>query len=542
MKKLKSATAALLLLLLCLGPHKATAQVIPAPVRQEARQGTFDLSAATRLYTNLKGRERRRFRAYLATLPLNFAKGRARDEQGTLRLIKTPLSDTANPEAYRLSVTPQGATVRANTSTGLFYGFQTLLQLGTQRGETMSVPCTEVSDEPRFAWRGFELDIARHFFDKNFIKKQIRALARYKINVLHLHLADNGGWRLEIKKYPQLTEKAAWRTASDWEQWHRRPETRIYCTADTPGAYGGYLTQRDAREIVEYAAIHHMEVVPEFDVPGHNGEVFWAFPELACPGQTGFTSSELCIGNEKSFTVYENVLREVMRIFPSRYIHMGGDEAVRSRWEACPRCRERMAREHIADVAGLQNYMMLRMERFLNRHGRTMIGWDEVLEGDISQTAVIMSWRGTGAAAEQARRRGNKVIMSPTAYCYLDYYQDEYKTEPRAIGGYVPLEKTYSFDPDPENSGAVIGVQGNLWTEFVETPSHAEHMMYPRILAVAEDGWTPQSRKDYADFHARALQAVSWLQAKGYSPFDLKNELGKRSERFPWGWEYNETE
>ena len=507
---------------------QTSAQVIPQPVELTPAAGTFTLSSETRVLCNLKSVERNRMMSYLRELPWKMRCGKAGLKmESVVELRKSRLPFSSNNEAYSLTVSPHKALIKANTDAGLFYGLQTLLQMGTEDGYTLKVACARVNDYPRFSYRGWMLDISRHFFNRDFIKKQIRALARYKINTLHLHITDNGGWRLEIKKYPKLTQRAAYRATEDWMAFCN-PQGFDYCTRDTPNSYGGYLTQADARDIVEYAALHHMQVVPELDIPGHNNELFAAYPDLACPGKTPRTSGELCIGNEKVFSFYQDVLTEVMRIFPSRYIHLGGDEANRSNWQQCPLCLKRMKEEHIDNVAELQNYFMLRMERFLRQHGRSMIGWDEILDGDISKSAVIMSWRGAGEATAKAKTRGNKVLMTPTSNCYLDYYQDDPQTQPKAIGGYLPLKKVYDYDPNPDNSSLVMGTQGNLWTEFVATESHAEYMTYPRILAIAENGWTPQARKDYPDFHRRVLRACAYLKSHGYNTFDLTTEKGKQ--------------
>ncbi|CDL99728.1 Beta-hexosaminidase [Bacteroides xylanisolvens SD CC 2a] len=437
-----------------------------------------------------------------------------------------------SPESYTLSVTPQQILIRATSGAGLFYGVQTLLQLAQPSGAgSYSIASVEIEDTPRFAYRGLMLDVSRHFSTKEFIKKQIDALAYYKINRLHLHLTDAAGWRLEIKKYPLLTEFAAWRTDPTWKQWWNGG--RKYVRFDAPGAYGGYYTQDDIREILEYARQHYITVIPEIEMPSHSEEVLAAYPQLSCSGEP-YKNSDFCVGNEETFTFLENVLTEVMELFPSEYIHIGGDEAGKSAWKTCPKCQKRMKDEHLANVDELQSYLIHRIEKFLNNHGRHLLGWDEILQGGIAPNATVMSWRGEegGIAAVTS---GHRAIMTPGAYCYLDSYQDAPYSQPEAIGGYLPLKKVYSYNPVPasltaEQAKLVYGVQGNLWVEYIPTPEHVEYMIYPRILALAETAWSAPERKSWPDFHTRALSAVADLQAKGYHPFDLKKEIGSRPE------------
>ena len=394
-----------------------------------------------------------------------------------------------------------------------------------------SVPSVEIEDTPRFAYRGLMLDVSRHFSTKEFIKKQIDALAYYKINRLHLHLTDAAGWRLEIKKYPLLTDFAAWRTDPTWKKWWNGG--RKYLRYDEPGASGGYYTQDDIREILEYARQHYITVIPEIEMPSHSEEVLAAYPQLSCSGEP-YKNSDFCVGNEETFTFLENVLTEVMELFPSEYIHVGGDEAGKSAWKTCPKCQKRMKDEHLANVDELQSYLIHRIEKFLNNHGRRLLGWDEILQGGIAPNATVMSWRGEegGIAAVTS---GHHAIMTPGAYCYLDSYQDAPYSQPEAIGGYLPLKKVYAYDPVPasltaEQAKLVYGVQGNLWVEYIPTPEHVEYMIYPRMLALAEVAWSAPERKSWPDFHTRALSAVADLQKKGYHPFDLSKEIGSRPE------------
>ena len=519
---------------MCLTAHSLKAQsVIPVPLKMEQGTGCFLLSENTKLYINLQGLEAQLLENCLQALPVHLKKGKKKDTQNMLSLLITEKNhQLPSPESYTLSVTPQQILIRATSGAGLFYGVQTLLQLAQPSGAgSYSIASVEIEDTPRFAYRGLMLDVSRHFSTKEFIKKQIDALAYYKINRLHLHLTDAAGWRLEIKKYPLLTEFAAWRTDPTWKQWWNGGRKYVRC--DAPGTYGGYYTQDDIREILEYARQHYITVIPEIEMPSHSEEVLAAYPQLSCSGEP-YKNSDFCVGNEETFTFLENVLTEVMELFPSEYIHIGGDEAGKSAWKTCPKCQKRMKDEHLANVDELQSYLIHRIEKFLNNHGRHLLGWDEILQGGIAPNATVMSWRGEegGIAAVTS---GHRAIMTPGAYCYLDSYQDAPYSQPEAIGGYLPLKKVYSYNPVPasltaEQAKLVYGVQGNLWVEYIPTPEHVEYMIYPRILALAETAWSAPERKSWPDFHARALSAVADLQAKGYHPFDLKKEIGSRPE------------
>lgn len=528
------------LMLLCVGvgmsiPNLAKAQtLIPAPLQMEKGVGSFNVSNETKYCTNLKGEEEKLLVSYLETLPVRLKKGKMKDAVNTIALLlENDARQLPSGESYTLSVTPEKVTVKATSGAGLFYGLQTLLQLSTPSESGFSVPAVEIVDTPRFAYRGLMLDVSRHFLSKEFVKKQIDALAYYKINRLHLHLTDAAGWRIEIKKYPLLTELAAWRTDATWKQWGKGGYK--YLRFDEPGASGGYYTQEDIRELVAYARQHYMTLIPEIEMPSHSEEVLAAYPHLSCAGEP-YKNSDFCVGNEETFTFLENVLTEVMALFPSEYIHVGGDEAGKAAWKTCPKCQKRMQDEQLANVDELQSYLIHRVEKFLNDRGRKLLGWDEILQGGLAPNATVMSWRGEEGGIA-AVRSGHKAIMTPGAYCYLDSYQDAPYSQPEAIGGYLPLKKVYSYDPVPaglsaEQAKLVHGVQGNLWAEYIPTPQHMEYMMYPRALALAEVAWSTPGRKSWPDFHARALKAVADLQAKGYHTFELKKEIGSRPESF----------
>lgn len=531
-----------LLIVISISGMRVSAQsVIPIPLKVEQDKGMFRISKTTRLYTNLRGKEKKALNAYLSTLPVPFSSGFDTGKnvrENTIVLQKTETNKLGSTgksgEGYSLNVTPGRILIQAGTEAGLFYGLQTLLQLAEPADKlTWIVNAVSIEDVPRFEYRGFMLDVSRHFRSKEFVMKQIDMLARYKLNRLHLHLTDGAGWRLEIKKYPRLTEFAAWRPQKTWKEWWFDTNGRKYCEQNDPHAYGGFYTQDDIRELVQYAALRHITIIPEIEIPAHSEEVLAAYPELSCAG-VPYKNDDYCVGNEKTFTFLKDVLTEVMELFPSEYIHIGGDEAGKIAWKSCPKCQQRMKEENFKDVNQLQSYLIHRIEVFLNSHGRKLLGWDEIMEGGLAPNATVMSWRGEEGGIN-AVKMGHRTIMTPGSYCYLDQYQDAPYSQPEAIGGYLPLSRIYSYNPIPvtltaDEAKLIYGVQANLWTEYVPTAEHCEYMIYPRILALAEVAWSAPVRKSYSDFHARALKAVEWLRAQGYFPFDLKSEIGSRPE------------
>ena len=428
-------------------------------------------------------------------------------------------------EGYQLEIDEAGVRLTAKTETGLFYGKQTLLQLLTPNG----LPYVKINDQPRFPYRGLHLDVSRHFFDKEEVKKLMNVMSYYKLNTLHLHLTDAGGWRLQIDKYPKLTQEGAFRTQSDWREWWDNGKDRQYLKEGTEGAYGGYYTKDDIRDMLAYAAEKHITIIPEIEFPAHSDEVFVAYPELCCAGKS-HTSGDFCIGNPKTFEFMENVLTEVIELFPSEYIHIGGDEAGKNTWKTCPKCQALMKKEKLANVDELQSYMIRKAEEFLNSKGRRLIGWDEILEGGLAPEATVMSWR-VEAAGFKSARMGHDVIMTPGSYMYFDFYQADPRHQPVAIGGYTPIRKVYNYNPIPQDSLTAeeakhfLGVQANTWTEYIPTPEHLEYMMFPRALAVAEIGWTPQEKRDWQDFKPRVNAHIPVLQQMGLNPFPLSNEL-----------------
>ncbi|MBQ7635424.1 MAG: family 20 glycosylhydrolase [Bacteroidaceae bacterium] len=529
-----------LFLLLALAVVSLAAQgqdlrLIPYPCYMQAEEGMYapEGGVAT-VFTNLRGTDRGELLDYIAasSLPLRAVR---RQEGAHVRLLLDNLDPSfTHPEAYRVEITPQGADCYACDVRGLFYAFQTLLWLDGQRVPAgtgrHSLPLVKIYDAPRLEWRGWHMDVSRHYFDKEFLKKQLRMMARYKMNRFHWHLVDDAGWRLEVKRYPELTDSTAFRPWRLWEDWGRAGGR--FCSARSKGAYGGYFTQRDVREIVEYARRLHITVVPEIDVPGHSRAVLAAYPSLGCTGKA-YENSELCLGAEKTFEFVTGVLSEIIDLFPDEYIHIGGDEADRSHWARCPRCQDLMRREGLQGVEELQSWFTRRVEDWLTSRGRKLIGWDEIMEGGLSSRATVMAWRGEKWGV-QAAREGHDVVMTPWQ-CYLDNAQDDLTTEPRGVGGYVPLRLTYDFDPVPAGlseaeAAHILGLQGNVWTERIATPQHAEYMIYPRICAIAENGWTLPERKSWERFYTFALDEVDHLHQAGYNAFNLAAEKGDREE------------
>lgn len=433
-----------------------------------------------------------------------------------------------SPEGYELTVSRDGISVKAGSDAGVFYAVKTVEQLAKIYGG--KVPAVHIVDAPRFAYRGMHLDVSRHFQGVEFVKKQLDMFASLKLNVFHFHLTDGIGWRLQIDKYPELTDITAWKPAG----WKYGDPANAFADADTPDAVGGYYTKDDIREILAYAEKLHITVIPEIEMFGHSTEVLHVHPELRCQGPSAQNSQravgEFCIGNEGTFEFLENVLSEVIDLFPSEYIHIGGDEASMRYWGDCPLCQARMKAEGLTDVQELQSYGIARIEKFVNSKGRQIIGWEEIAKGGLAPNAALMSWLGV-EAGQKATATGHKVVFCPEPYCYFDAYQDEPVTLPDAMGNYVPLHKVYEFDPaegDFEGKDLIWGVQANLWTERVEEPSHAELMYYPRTFALAEVAWTQPENKDFAKFRERALILSDIARRDGYTVFDLRKEVGPR--------------
>lgn len=455
------------------------------------------------------------------------------EDDGPARAPGTDLPGTER-EAYELKVSARGVTLEAEGRAGIFYGLQTLGQLLRRREpSTWVLPSVRIQDRPRFTYRGMHLDVGRHFFPVSFIKRYLDLLAAYKMNVFHWHLTEDQGWRLEIQGHPRLTEVGSCRS-----------ETMVEKSFDPyvgDGVeYCGFYTQEEAREIVAYARERFITVIPEIEMPGHSVAALAAYPELACtPGpfqvstRWGVTRDIYC-PKEETFAFLESVLGEVMEIFPSRYIHIGGDEAPKAAWEESEVAQEVMRREGLADEEELQSWFIRRIERFLSDNGRRLLGWDEILEGGLAPGATVMSWRGMEGGI-QAAREGHDVVMTPTGYVYFDYYQGDTIQEPLAIGGYTPLERVYAFEPVPQELSPgearhILGAQGNVWTEYIKTPEHVEYMVVPRMLALSEVVWSPEHRRDWGGFTRRLPAHLRRMDALDVN-FRIPDVLGLEEDR-----------
>lgn len=488
--------------------------LVPLPVSVTTASGVRGLV--------LKPVEAPQFQVRGAGLPAAFFQHFLRTAENNKTLFPSPIvfksidaSDPTgalfgnNPEGYILEIDEEGVEISAQNNAGYFYGLQTLLQLTPEKhGDgTVVLPACKIIDYPRFAWRGFMLDSVRHYQSPEWIKKLIDMLASQKINTLHWHLTDDQGWRIEIKKYPQLTQKAAWRKDIGFGL---KPEQST--DYDQDGNYGGFYTQEQVREIVHYAAIRNITIVPEIELPGHALAALSVFPHLGCTGgpyeiglKGGVFDDVYCAGNEAVYAFLEEVIDEVAQLFPGKFFHVGGDECPKIRWKACPKCQAKIRTEGLRDEHGLQSYVIRRMEKFLAGKGKRLIGWDEILEGGLAPNATVMSWRGASGGIAAARKN-HDVVMTPNSHCYFDYSQAR-TGEPNGIGGFIPLERVYKFNPTegvPETfSRRVLGGQANLWTEYIPNEKHAEYMIAPRISALAEVLWTPQKNLSWDSFQER---------------------------------------
>lgn len=506
-------------------PAEQSIDIVPVPASITTSEGTFMLKASTPVVQT--------FGDESMTYAINFWSGVANEifgapaevvqaEAPTKRAINIVQDETLGDEEYRLKVDASGIEIAAKQANGVFYAFQTLRQMlpvaaFETDGARVAIPACEISDKPYFAYRGFMFDMGRHIFTVDEVKNMLDILSMHKVNRLHWHLTEDQGWRIEIKKYPRLTEVGSIRKSS--------PTGRNEGQDGKP--YGGFFTQDQVRDVVQYAAERFITVIPEIEIPGHSVAALAAYPELGCTGEQyevstwwGVDERVICPGKDNTFTFLEDVLTEVMDLFPSEYIHIGGDECPKTMWKKCPACQKRIRQEGLKNEAELQAYVTKRVEKFLNDHGRKIIGWDEILEGGVTQSATVMAWRGPGYGI-QAAKLGNHVIMSPNSNCYLDYYQTrDVENEPLAIGGYLPLETSYAFDPykelNDEERKFILGVQGNLWTEYIDNYEYAQYMALPRMSAIAEVGWS-YDRKDYTSFLTRMSHLTQLFDHYGYN-------------------------
>ncbi|HEY3430074.1 MAG TPA: beta-N-acetylhexosaminidase [Cyclobacteriaceae bacterium] len=487
-------------------PTVNTITIIPVPVKITPGSGMFRWNESVTIGTGDQGKKAAQFLSdFLTTkkIPSTLTSPEADGNQVTLSIIQ---NDELKKEGYTLSVDDTGVAISANTDAGLFYGVQSLIQLISADGK--EVAKAQITDYPRFSYRGLHLDVCRHMFPVSFVKKYIDLMARHKFNRFHWHLTEDQGWRIEIKKYPKLQEIAAYRNETLIGHAHDKPEkfdgTR----------YGGFYTQEEIKEVIQYAADRYVTIVPEIEMPGHAQAALSAYSELGCTGgpytaatKWGVFENVYCAGKEETFKFLEGVIDEVAELFPGEYIHVGGDECPKTSWEKCKHCQKRMKAEGLKDEHELQSYFVQRMEKYINSKGKKIIGWDEILEGGLAPNATVMSWRGEEGGIAAAKQ-SHDVIMTPENWCYLDHYQDTSKTEPLAIGNYTPISEVYSYEPlPPQLSEAetkfILGAQGNVWTEYIATPEHVEYMVYPRACALAEVVWSSKESRNYENFLQR---------------------------------------
>ncbi len=506
--------------------------VIPQPQHVKGLPGQFELTAKTKITYAGGETEAKLFATTLRRstgFQLSVSPVSSRpDESEITFLLQSNLTDRLGAEGYELSVTQRFVTITAPTPAGLFYGSQTLLQLlppdvfSTQdvSGVNWTVPCAEISDAPRFQWRGFMLDVSRHFFTVPEVEQVLDLMALYKLNTFHWHLVDDQGWRIQIKKYPKLTSVGAWRDDIGFGL-----DPKSSTAYDKQGRYGGFYTQRDIRKVVAYAAARHITIVPEIEMPGHSSAALTAYPQFGCPGikfsvplKGGVYTGVYCAGNDDTFVFLGNVLKEVAQLFPGKYIHIGGDEVVKSNWMACAECEQRIKIEGLKNEHELQSYFISRIEKLVNAQGKSLIGWSEIREGGLASSATLMDWKGGGA---ESAASGHDVVMAPTTFCYFDHYQSTNRAaEPKAIGGYLPLSKVYEFKPVPEKLSPefhqhVLGGQANLWTEYIPNLRQVEYMMFPRLDALSEVDWSPAGGRDWEHFQVRTADNEKRLDAMG---------------------------
>jgi hexosaminidase len=517
---IKKISFVLAICVLLLNAHAQVLPLIPQPNKVELQKGNFTINKNTIIHSEKNAEEAAYLKQYILEnygLKLKVTY-KIKEETNTITFLKaTEKACENNKEEYQLNVSANSIKIFATSNAGIFYGIQTLIQLlPIEKNNPLTIACLQINDAPRYQWRGMHLDCSRHFFTKQEVKKYIDYLAMYKLNVFHWHLVDDQGWRVEIKKYPLLTQIGSKRSAT----LIGKP---TFDSLGNPSAndkydstlYEGFYTQNDVKEIVAYAKNRHITVLPEIEMPGHSLAALAAYPQFACnpgPFQTfsrwGVSDDVYCAGNDETFVFLENILKEVMQLFPSKYIHIGGDECVKTKWKACPKCQKRKADEHLEDEEALQSYFITRIEKMVNANGRQIIGWDEILEGGLAPNAALMSWRGINGGIAAAKQN-HFVVMSPGRPCYFDHYQSRDKAaEPMAIGGFNPLDSVYNYNPTPDSLNAneqkfIMGAQANVWTEYITNFSQVEYMALPRMSAISEVLWTNLENKNFPDFKER---------------------------------------
>lgn len=539
----------------CANPYKGSQnpesdyQIIPKPVSLEVFRGKFLITPNTKISgtSDLENEGK-----YLASLLSHVTKNNISFETKWLGDIELKIDNTIKEEeGYLLSVTYNKILISGKTSKGVFYGIQTLRQLlpasaesATSTVTNIAIPAVTIKDNPRFVYRGMHLDVTRHMFPVSFIKEYIDLIAMHKMNTLHWHLTDDQGWRIEIKKYPKLTEIGSQRYGTITGGLHHE-------TGNDEIEYGGFYTQEEVKDIVKYASERHITVIPEIELPGHASAAIAAYPFLSCfPEEPTVVTNDkgskagkeaqakgnikivqetwgvfddvFCAGNEKTFKFLEDVLTEIIPLFPSNYIHVGGDECPKSNWKRCPSCQKRIKDNNLANEHELQSYFIQRIEKYLNAKGKKIIGWDEILEGGLAPNATVMSWRGEKGGIEAAKQHHN-VIMTPGTHCYFDKYQvdkEDQSKEPLAIGGFLSVEKVYSYDPTPDvlnidQKKYILGAQGNVWTEYIGSTNYLEYMVLPRMAALSEVVWTQKENKNWVDFKSRLNKMRERYEALG---------------------------
>ena len=488
-------------------------RIIPLPVEMTIKNGQFSWNENSKIIVVSENNEIGKVASLIKEALENstgrnveVVKGMRNDGNAIILNIDNTIKGN---EAYELIVGKKNIIIEAAEAAGLFYGIQSLIQMmpaeifktnGLKNG--FDIQAAHITDVPQFTYRGMHLDVSRTFFTKDEVKKYIDLISKYKFNRLHLHLTDGSGWRVKMKKYPELTRKTAFRPQTTFKEFWTKGGRR-FVDEGTPNATGGYYTQEDVKEIVAYAADKFITVIPEIEMPGHSEEVFVAYPHLSCSGEA-YVNSDFCIGNEDIFPFIEDVLTEIIELFPSEYIHIGGDEAGKSAWKTCPKCQKRIKDENLKDVDELQSYFIKRISKFLQSKNRKLLGWDEIMEGGLDSSATVMLWRNPQMAI-RAAEQGNNVVMTPGEFCYFDHYQDNPETEPEAIGGYTPLRKVYSFEVVQKDSLSryFIGGQANVWTEYINDFKHVEYMAFPRALALSEVLWSTKESRNWENFIMR---------------------------------------
>ncbi len=504
--------------------------IIPLPQKMTMQEGVFNLRPDTKILVDSASKDTGKFLAARLRAGTGYPVEVSADLKstgGTILLTTKEADPALGAEGYELVVAPASVVIRAPNQAGLFYGAQTLLQLlppailasKPAKEQQWTIPCLRIRDQPRFAWRGLMLDVSRHFLSKIEVEKILDVMPLYKLNTFHLHLVDDQGWRIEIKQYPLLTEIGAWRNGIDFGL-----DAKSGTAWRADGKYGGYYTQKDIRELVRYAGARHIAIVPEIEMPGHSAAALSAYPQYSCTGgpfNRDTDNANFCPGNDGTYTFLENIVSEVCQMFPGDFIHIGGDEVQMDNWKKCPKCQARMKAEGFHEERQLQSYLIQRMEKFLNAHGKRLIGWSEIRQGGLATNAAVMDWAG---GATEAASAGHDVVMSPywpDDFCYLNVYQSrDQAAEPQAAGGFLPLRKVYGFEPVPKGlaprfQAHILGGQGNLWTENTPSLRLAEYMIFPRECALAEVLWSPKNSRNWDDFLARVKSNEQRLDALG---------------------------